>query len=98
MTYKLCSRIDSSNADEVEKQIRDALPQDIPEEIILDASELTYIASAGLRVLLRLKKEIGLFRMIHTSSDVYEILELTGWKQRFAKHRTAARFCMRTCI
>lgn len=97
MIYKLCSRIDSSNADEVEKQIRDALPQDIPEELILDASELTYIASAGLRVLLRLKKEIGLVRMIHTSSDVYEILELTGFTEIIETERAQREISIEGC-
>ncbi len=81
MTYLLCSRIDSSNANEVENNIRNAFSQDIPEELTLDASELTYISSAGLRVLLRLKNMIGRVRMINIKRDVYEILEMTGFTQ-----------------
>ena len=80
-TYRLKGRIDSNNAAEVEKEIRDHLPEGFDGELALDASDLSYVSSAGLRVFLRLKKEIGQLRLIHVSRDVYEILEMTGMNQ-----------------
>ena len=52
---KLNGRIDSTNAAEAEKQIT-AAAADFQGMLTLDASDLAYISSAGLRVILRLKK------------------------------------------
>ena len=55
MKIKLSGRIDSSNATEIENEIKEQVG-DYKGEIVVDASELEYISSAGLRVILRLKK------------------------------------------
>ena len=54
-TININGRIDSNNAAEFEKQLL-AATAEIYGDIILDATELEYISSAGLRVLLKLKK------------------------------------------
>ena len=56
MTIELKGRIDSNNAAKVEMGIKDQLAGKNGEPVILDSSELAYISSAGLRVILRLKK------------------------------------------
>ena len=55
MTIKLTGRIDSSNAAMIEMRINEQIAADTT-ELVLDAADLTYISSAGLRVILRLKK------------------------------------------
>ena len=52
-----------------------------PEPVILDAAALEYISSAGLRVILRIKKSYPELRIINVSSDVYEILDMTGFTE-----------------
>ncbi|MBR3245180.1 MAG: phosphotransferase [Parasporobacterium sp.] len=79
--FRLKGRIDSNNAAEIEKEIRAFLPEGFQGELTMDASDLSYVSSAGLRVFLRLKKEIGQIRIIHVNRDVYEILEMTGMNQ-----------------
>ena len=79
--YKVRSRIDNITSKEFDKEVREAYPDGFPEGFTLDASELEYISSAGLRVLLRLKKEIGRLHMINVCSDVYEVLEMCGFSQ-----------------
>ena len=96
-TYLLHSRIDSSNADDFEKEIRQAYSEGFPEELALDASELTYISSAGLRALLRLKREIPCLHIIHVSSDVYEILEITGFDQILEAKKTLKKIDIQGC-
>jgi len=96
-TYLLCSRIDSSNAEEFEKEIRAAFSEGFPDVLILDASDLLYISSAGLRVLLRLKKEIGHIRMIHISSEIHEILEMTGFNQILETERALRKISTDGC-
>ena len=71
--YQIKGKIDSTNAPEFEKEIMAALPTEI------DASELEYISSAGLRVLLKLRKAVGDVTVCNVSSDVYEILDVTGF-------------------
>lgn len=71
--YQIKGKIDSNNAPEFEKEIMAALPTEI------DASELAYISSAGLRVLLKLTKAVGDVTLINVNSEVYEILDVTGF-------------------
>ncbi len=56
LTVLLNGRIDSSNADDVEKEITKIREDNKIGNMILDADSLDYISSAGLRVVLRLKK------------------------------------------
>ncbi|MBQ2679705.1 MAG: ATP-binding protein [Firmicutes bacterium] len=78
---KLEGRIDSNNAGQVEKDIlaklegKDSLP------VIMDASDLAYISSAGLRVFLHLIKTNPELSITGVNSDVYEILDMTGFTE-----------------
>ena len=71
--YQIKGKIDSTNAMEFEKEIMSALPSE------LDASELEYISSAGLRVLLKLTKAVGDVVIQNVNSEVYEIFDVTGF-------------------
>ena len=51
------------------------------QEIILDAADLEYISSAGLRVILRLKKSCPALKIVNVNSEVYEILDMTGFTE-----------------
>ncbi|MBQ9879303.1 MAG: phosphotransferase [Clostridia bacterium] len=77
----LKGHIDSANASEVEKEINDIREANPASETLIDASELAYISSAGLRVILRLRKEIPDLKLINVSSDVYEIFDMTGFTE-----------------
>ena len=77
----LVGRIDMSNAAETEKQIQAQLAGKGNVPLELDAQGLEYISSAGLRVLLRLKKEHPALSVTGVNSAVYEILEMTGFTE-----------------
>ena len=53
------------------------------EETVLDITDLSYISSAGLRVVLALKKRCGNkpFRVINANSDVMEVFNMTGFSE-----------------
>ena len=75
-------RIDSTNAAETEREIgaqRSTLPSCT--NAVIDAANLTYISSAGLRIILRLLKEFRGLSMENVSPDIYEILETTGFTE-----------------
>ena len=78
---RLTGRIDSNNAPAVEREIQAELAGKEPMPVILDAEELEYVSSAGLRVLLRLKKTWPELTLTGVSSQVYEILEMTGFTE-----------------
>lgn len=78
----LTGRIDSTNAAETEEKILAALSDgasDAP--IVLDAEKLDYISSAGLRVILRLKKNRNDLTVENVNSDIFETLEVTGFTE-----------------
>ena len=79
LVVKLADRIDTTNAAAVEKEIFQLLDQYKPAKVILDAQELKYISSVGLRVVLRLKKTVDNTRVVNTSLDVYDIFDMTGF-------------------
>lgn len=73
-------RIDSGNAPELEKEIN-AIGFERTDSLVLDMQKLEYISSAGLRVILRLKKSNSATKIINASSDVYEIFDMTGFTE-----------------
>ena len=81
MNIKLSGRIDSNNAADVEKDILAQLEGHKDETIVFDAEDLEYISSAGLRVILRIRKECADVKIINVNSTVYEILDMTGFTE-----------------
>ena len=79
IVIKLEGRVDSNNAAETEQYITGQITGDGPVEI--DASKLEYISSAGLRVMLHIKKDHPDLVIRGVSSEVYEIFEMTGFTQ-----------------
>ena len=76
---KVQGSVDSSNAHQFEEEILAAVSG---QNLTIDAETLTYISSAGLRVLLKAKKAIaGELEIINASSEVFEILDMTGFTQ-----------------
>ena len=81
LTISLDGRIDSTNAEDVEKQITEIREANDYKNIIIDAQKLDYISSAGLRIILRIRKEEESLKIVNVSSDVYEIFEMTGFSE-----------------
>jgi uncharacterized protein (TIGR02172 family) len=77
----LKGHIDSSNAPAVEAEINKIRSENKGGSFTLDAQELEYISSAGLRIILRLSKTEPTLKLINVSSAVYEVLEMTGFSE-----------------
>ena len=81
VTIRLEGRIDTNNAPQTEKEIFGAV-EGKTADITVDAEKLEYISSAGLRVLMKLRKSIGKpLAVINVSRDVYDIFETTGFTE-----------------
>ena len=77
----LSGKIDSTNASAVEKEIMEIINHDRPKNLVADLTHLHYISSAGLRVLLKMKKKVSDTRLINVNSDIYEIFDMTGFSE-----------------
>ena len=90
-------RVDSSNASTVESEIEAIRAANPAEELILDLEALEYISSAGLRVILRLRKETEALKLINASSEVYEIFDMTGFTEMVTVEKAYRRLSVEGC-
>ena len=78
---RFSGRIDSNNAASVEEAVNEIIGDSKVLPIEIDMEELEYISSAGLRVLLRVRKNTSDMKLFNVNSEVYEILDMTGFTQ-----------------
>lgn len=97
LTLKASGRIDSSNAAQVEAEIIAATAGCEYESVIFDAEELLYISSAGLRVILRLRKDNPTLKITNASADVYEIFDMTGFTEMIPVEKAYRRLSVDGC-
>ena len=69
LTIYLKGAIDSDTASQAETQIMDIYNAHTSKAVVLDAAELKYISSSGLRVLLKLRKLEQNLKLINASTD-----------------------------
>ena len=93
----LIGRIDASNAQAIDEEIS-ALKAEYPDaNLVLDADELEYISSAGLRIILKLRKSNPKLAIINVSSAVYEIFEMTGFVEMVTIKKAFRRLSVDGC-
>lgn len=78
----LDGRIDSTNADEFQRDIAPLMEGDNP-DIDIDCTDMTYTSSQGLRVFLLLEKSVlarnGKMVMRNMNPRVKEVFDITGF-------------------
>ncbi len=96
LTVKVTGKIDSYSAPNVQDELLTLVNAKNPEKIVLDCKGLEYIASAGLRVFLKIGKMAELL-IINASREVYEVLELTGFTGMFDTKRVMRELSLDGC-
>ena len=98
VTLYVEGRFDTMATAEASKEIEQQLKTCAPvKSLVCDASKLEYISSSGLRVFLSLAKQYKDFRVIETSSDVYQVLEMTGFTKIMNVEKAMRRFSVDGC-
>lgn len=97
LTIYLAGRIDSSNAEAVETEMQSIIAANSADALVLDAGELAYISSAGLRVILRLRKANATLKIVNASSEVYDIFEMTGFTEMIPIEKAYRRLSVEGC-
>lgn len=79
LTVFLPVRIDSANASDTEMKLLDLVEDYEPKAVVMDAKDMQYICSAGLRIILNIRKKVPDTEVINASSVVYDIFKTTGF-------------------
>ena len=94
---ELVGRIDTSNADQIEQSIQKIRTENPTANCVLDAEKLEFISSAGLRIILRLLKELKQLKIINVNSEVYEILDMTGFTDMLTVEKAFRKISLDGC-
>ena len=76
----LSGRLDTVSAPELEAVLDEVLPD--AKDLTFDLAGLEFIASSGLRLILRAQKAMnpqGSMRLVHVNDAVMEIFDITGF-------------------
>ena len=90
-------RIDASNAAAAEEKIFHIKRANPGMHTVIDADKLEYISSAGLRVILRLRKEEPKLAIINVAADVYEVFDMTGFTDMVTVEKAYQRMSVEGC-
>ncbi|MBR5134894.1 MAG: anti-sigma factor antagonist [Clostridia bacterium] len=90
-------RIDASNAPQAEEKIFAIRNENLGKYVVLDADRLEYISSAGLRVILRLRKEEPKLAIINVAADVYEVFDMTGFTEMVTIEKAYPQMSVEGC-
>lgn len=90
-------RIDASNAAEAEQKIFEIKNDNPGKHIVVDADKLEYVSSAGLRVILRLRKEEPKLAIINVAQEVYGVLDMTGFTDMVTVEKAYPRMSVEGC-
>jgi anti-anti-sigma factor len=82
LVLSVSGRLDSMTSESFEQLLMSRIDAG-QTKLVIDFSDLSYISSAGLRVLLmaakRLKKEAGAFALCRLGDPIREVLEISGF-------------------
>lgn len=92
----LSGHIDSANAEEVKSELFGKIG-DAAGPVTVDASGLEYISSAGLRILLQLRKKHTELHITDVGPEVYEIFDVTGFTQMMDVSRAYKKVSIDGC-
>ena len=83
LTMRLSGRLDAVTAMQFDKAWKESMEE--AKTLIVDMSDLVYVASAGLRSLMMTQKKMdqkgGSMKILHVQPQVMEVFRLTGFDE-----------------
>lgn len=91
LTYVIKGRLDTQSSSDFQQNLDEGFDEG-KFNLIFDCSELEYLSSAGLRVMLYAKKRVderednndkpkGFLKLINVNDEILEIFEMTGFTE-----------------
>ena len=94
----LCGRLDTSSAMQTQTEINQFLSAQSPIlSVTVNAAELEYVSSSGLRILLSLTKQYKNFKLVEVNADVYDVLNMTGFVKIMCVERALRQMSIEGC-
>ena len=90
LTLYLVGEINSATAPTIDREIDGIIAKKKITSLVLDFDEVTYLSSAGLRIVLRLKQKYGEVSIVNASLEVYDVLSMTGFTTMMTVQRKLA--------
>ena len=90
-------RLEASNAAFAEEKIFSIKKNHPEKRTVIDADKLEYISSAGLRVILKLRKEEPELSIINVAADVYNIFDMTGFTDMITIEKAYPKMSVEGC-
>lgn len=90
-------RVDASNAEAVEEKVFEIRRENSGKRTVIDADKLEYLSSAGLRVILKLRKAEPTVAIINVSNEVYSVLDMTGFTDMITVEKAYRRISVDNC-
>lgn len=92
------TRIDTTNAPVAEADVNKAIEANSGiKSVVVDFERLEYISSVGLRLILKIKKQFPDTKVINTSSEVYDIFDMTGFSEMMTVEKAYRKFSVDGC-
>ena len=79
LIVSLIGRLDTEAAVKFDTELAEVCKANAHSALTVDAAELEYVASSGLRTILKLAKTEKNFKIVNVSSAVYGVFEMTGF-------------------
>ncbi len=79
LTLYLEGRLGVDNAQAVKDELIDAIEANPDADVVIDAGDLEYISSSGLRILVTVFRRSGSVPIVNVCPDVYNVFEMTGF-------------------
>lgn len=93
----LQGRLDTESIVKIEEDILQCCQEQPHQRLVLDASELQYIASSGLRSMLKIAKIEKDFSIVNVSPMVYNVFEMTGFTKIINIKKALRRILLDDC-
>ena len=97
LTVSFKGRLDTEASVKFETEIAVISKENPHTSMVVDASGLNYIASSGLRVILKMAKAEKDFRIENVCSTVYEVFELTGFSKIIKMSKALRKIDLEKC-
>ena len=97
LTVTLEGRLDTEASAKFETELATLCAENPHGSLVIDASELSYIASSGLRIMLKLVKTEKDFKLENVCPAVYEVFEVTGFAKIIKMTKALRKIDLEKC-
>ena len=97
LTITMDTRLDTTNTEQTEAYIQALIDEYQAGTVILDCTELNFVSSAGLRMILRLKQSINNTKLVNVNPNVYDVLQTTGFTELMEVQRIYRVISVKDC-